>query len=329
MTTQPAPQCATLWSPEQQRFFLHCEANPNDSVFLNAVAGSGKTTTAVEFAKRTPTSVKTIFLSFSKDIAKTFKARLPYWVEGSTFNSLGNTILGQHFGKKSRADARKCAGLLRTLVPNYSERREIEDDVLTLVSRAKSQGYLCPGFYVQLDEIADRFNIDAGPLMFELVEEILFRCTQPPFDVIDFDDQLWLVLMLNAKCPRVHTAVVDEAQDTNSVQREILRRMLQPWREASARTRDGIDKLSAAVVAGLNKMQGNGGRLIAVGDPNQSIYGFRGADSDAIGSLVSDFNMTELPLSVSWRCSKAVVEEARKYLAAPLTKRRLTLEELS
>jgi superfamily I DNA/RNA helicase len=55
------------------------------------------------------------------------------------------------------------------------------------------------------------------------------------------------------------------------------------------------------------------GRLIAVGDPSQAIYGFRGADATAMTDMQREFNMTVLPLSVSYRCSQSVVKEAQKY----------------
>jgi superfamily I DNA/RNA helicase len=54
------------------------------------------------------------------------------------------------------------------------------------------------------------------------------------------------------------------------------------------------------------------GRLIAVGDRHQAIYGFTGADNDALDILKKEFNATELPLSVCFRCSKAVIEHAQK-----------------
>ena len=55
-------------------------------------------------------------------------------------------------------------------------------------------------------------------------------------------------------------------------------------------------------------------RLIAVGDPAQAIYGFRGADSNSIDMIVSEFGCTRLPLTVSYRCPKNVVQHARKWV---------------
>ena len=57
-----------------------------------------------------------------------------------------------------------------------------------------------------------------------------------------------------------------------------------------------------------------GGRLIAVGDPHQAIYGFRGADSEAMGRIKEEFDCQELPLSVSYRCPQAVVRAAQEFV---------------
>ncbi len=52
-------------------------------------------------------------------------------------------------------------------------------------------------------------------------------------------------------------------------------------------------------------------RLIAVGDPCQAIYGFRGADTKSLENLSLLFDMRELYLTVSFRCGKRIIENAR------------------
>lgn len=59
-------------------------------------------------------------------------------------------------------------------------------------------------------------------------------------------------------------------------------------------------------------MISNRGRLISVGDKKQSIYSFMSADLDVYDSIVERPNTLNLPLSISYRCSKAVVREAQK-----------------
>jgi DNA helicase-2/ATP-dependent DNA helicase PcrA len=52
-------------------------------------------------------------------------------------------------------------------------------------------------------------------------------------------------------------------------------------------------------------------RLIAVGDPCQAIYGFRGADADSMNRLQQKFDMKALYLTVSFRCGKKITENAQ------------------
>jgi DNA helicase II / ATP-dependent DNA helicase PcrA len=64
-----------------------------------------------------------------------------------------------------------------------------------------------------------------------------------------------------------------------------------------------------------------GGRLVAVGDRHQSIYGFRGADPEAIPRIIRETSANVLPLSVTYRCASRIVAEANRYvpelMAAP------------
>jgi Superfamily I DNA and RNA helicases len=49
-----------------------------------------------------------------------------------------------------------------------------------------------------------------------------------------------------------------------------------------------------------------------VGDPRQAIYLFRGADSNAVDNIIKRMGCGRMPLSVCYRCSKAVVRRAQQ-----------------
>jgi hypothetical protein len=51
-------------------------------------------------------------------------------------------------------------------------------------------------------------------------------------------------------------------------------------------------------------------RLIAVGDPYQSIYGFRGAVQSGMEKLRDTFSMKDMKLSVSFRCPRSIIRRA-------------------
>lgn len=272
----------TLQLSPEQLAVVSAATGSTSNLLISACAGGAKTTTLIECARAIGPGRRLVFLAFNKDIATELSSRVPYFVQASTFHSFCYDALGAFLGRKPRVDSNRCRWLLKEMVPNWKDRKEVEDTVLGLVSRVKASASTSDCY---ISDVADRYGYDVGEYEMGLVSRIITCCLDPQPKTIDFDDMLWLTLRLNVKFPPVAVVFLDEAQDTNGVQRALLARMLTPT-----------------------------GRLIAVGDPHQSIYGFRGADSDAMVALQRDFSMTELPLSVSYRCSQAVVKEAKKYL---------------
>jgi superfamily I DNA/RNA helicase len=102
---------------------------------------------------------------------------------------------------------------------------------------------------------------------------------------VDFDDMLYIAVRDNLSLPKFDFVFVDEAQDTNMIQREILRKIMRP-----------------------------NARMVAVGDPAQAIYGFRGADARSLHMIAREFDAVTLPLSISYRCAASVVRYAQQWV---------------
>jgi superfamily I DNA/RNA helicase len=269
----------------EQQAAVDAAVGTTDNLLISACAGGAKTTTMCAIAKALGPGRRVVALAFNKDAAENLKTKMPYWVESTTFHSFCNTALSNALGRV-KVDPSRCKWILKDLVPDWKTRREIESDVLTLVSRFKSTT-ASPQDEKELTRVAETFDIEASPSTLNLAKRVLEECLTASPKSVDFDDMLWLTFHLNVPFQSVAVVLLDEAQDTNGVQRALLARM-------------------------VNSQQAT--RLIAVGDPHQSIYGFRGADHNAMEALKDEFNMTPLALSVSWRCSQAVVTEAQKYL---------------
>lgn len=103
-------------------------------------------------------------------------------------------------------------------------------------------------------------------------------------EVIDFDDMILAPLYFKARFWPKDWVLVDESQDTNAARRALALAMLKP----------------------------KTGRMIFVGDPAQAIYGFTGADSDSMNQLKLATNAKTLPLNVTHRCPKLIVEQAKR-----------------
>lgn len=274
-------------SPEQSAFFTELTAGSRN-ILLSAVAGSGKTTTIVQATRLLPPGRLVKFLAFNKNIQTELESRLPQSCLCRTFHSEGFGVLKRHFGKSPKLDQDKLFKILKTRL----QPREFEllfSSVLRLVGYAKNAGLRDDSEHSAWRDLICHFDLDTNGAderrVIEVSQKLLRESTAESASVIDFDDMLYVPLVLDLSFDLCGFLFIDEAQDTNYVQRTLLRRMLSP-----------------------------SGRLIAVGDPHQAIYGFRGADSNAIAALTHEFDMLEMPLSVSFRCSQKVVAEARKYL---------------
>jgi DNA helicase IV len=132
----------------------------------------------------------------------------------------------------------------------------------------------------------EKYGLDARKVGISIARELL-RMSVASLDAIDFDDQLYLTYVLKLVPPTYDFIFVDEAQDLSAIQRALLQRSL-----SNSET----------------------GRIVFVGDSKQSLYGFRGADSESIDKIVKEFRCTTFPLSISYRCPKSVVALAKKYV---------------
>lgn len=135
-------------------------------------------------------------------------------------------------------------------------------------------------------------------------------------DAMDFADQVQLAARIATAVPQVGRAersrfravLLDEFQDTSEAQLQLLR--------------------SLFVAAG------DAVPVTAVGDPHQSIYGWRGASSTTLHRFREDFVDDEgatpvQPLSTSWRNDSAILDVAN-LVAGPLTHAtRVPVEPLS
>jgi hypothetical protein len=55
-------------------------------------------------------------------------------------------------------------------------------------------------------------------------------------------------------------------------------------------------------------------RIVMVGDENQAIFGFAGADAESMNRMRDHLRADTLPLTVTRRCGKAIVAEANRYV---------------
>jgi DNA helicase II / ATP-dependent DNA helicase PcrA len=296
----------------EQRRAVECTDGP---VLILAGAGSGKTRTLVyrvahliRKAKVDPARI--VAVTFTNKAAQEMRERVRDFVPEdarrvtiSTFHSLGVRILreyGERIGLPRRFAIYSAAdqlGALRSACTEIS----IDDDtfdlkrVLRRISDWKTRG-VDPGDAVKAvageratGTRADDYAVLAADA-YGRYEETLRAC-----GAVDFDDLLLMPVRLlradaevrEALWKRWHYYMIDEYQDTNAVQLEMARLLAGPRRN-----------------------------LCVVGDDDQSIYAFRGADVGNILEFERHFpGATVIRLEQNYRSTQRILAAANAVIA--------------
>lgn len=267
------------WSPLQKAIFKDIAVGTGHTVVI-ARAGSGKTSTIVEGFKYLPKGKKTLMVAFNKAIADELRQKAPSYVDTMTLHALGFRAIKQRFGEVV-LENRKMQAIFEDIIG--------KDDWDLTMQFCKCAS-LCKGFLfdtpAKIGDLIDQFGIDTGDYEREVFIKYVIRalgvCKQQT-QIVDFDDMIYFPFIFRLNVGKFDVVFVDEAQDLNAAQ--------------------------MAMVLSANKIDG---RIIAVGDPAQAIYLFRGADSESIPNFINKLGAKTLPLSVTYRCPKKVVDMAKE-----------------
>ena len=293
------------WSTFQNAIFEAIE-NTNDSLLIEAVAGSGKSTTILEAVNRVPSSKSVLFVAFNKSIADSLKSKIKVKnARAMTLHAVGFAAWRKHlgYGVDCQVTTSKTMDIARTILDDR-DRRQYGGTLSRFISIAKSSGVVpIKPKEVEVDgyeglrglvadepdlwqEMIDFYRLEPDECSVEIAREVLLESINIGHGVIDYDDMLYLPVVSGVPFEKYDVVFLDEAQDVNSIQVEMVSRLIAP-----------------------------GGRLVAVGDRHQAIYGFRGSLAESMTYLGDRFHCQSLPLSVSYRCPRAIVRKAQEFVA--------------
>lgn len=286
-------------NPPQAAAVLHIEG----PLLVLAGAGSGKTRVIVEKiahligSGRYPAR-RIAAITFTNKSAKEMRERVAKRLREQdadevticTFHALGLKFLQiEHaaVGLKrgfSIFDADDAAAQIKDLM--YGAKPDDIEDMKNLVSRAKNAG-LSP----EQAMAAARSNREKEAA--SVYERYQLRLTA--FNAVDFDDLIRLPVQILEENPEIALAwrerigylLVDECQDTNDAQYRLLK-----------------------------QLAGDKGNFTCVGDDDQSIYAWRGANPENLQQMGRDYPTLEIiKLEQNYRCSNRVLRAANALIA--------------
>lgn len=269
---------------------LHGSSN----MVINAVAGSGKSTTIVNALRLIPSKNRVLFIAFNKDIVETLKNKVGEVpnVNIMTYHSLGYSIVMEALKEKPELDEYKYMSYVRSNLSHLGyEHNSITGSLFSsflkniekLIDYARFN--LCQSER-EIEEIAEKYGVMLVANECEIVENAL-KWGKNSLKTVDYTDMVWLPYELDLK-PKKHVydwIFVDEAQDSSPVQQKLFLKCFR-----------------------------RGARFCAVGDSSQCINAWAGADVDAFKNFLKIPNTKEFPLPISYRCPKSVITMAQKYV---------------
>ncbi|PQJ11960.1 hypothetical protein CJD36_009210 [Flavipsychrobacter stenotrophus] len=306
----------TSFSPSKyQADIFNWISHEKGNAIVNAVAGAGKTTTLVE-ASKSINSNKLFFAAFNKHIVQNLKKKLPDSVICKTIHAIGfNCLLRKFNNTKPKVNENKYRALCREAAKKVHEQLKVQfDNKLATWNKGGNVDEDFPDEPPSAEEVQSQLeklinlsrctlaDIDSTEDMNDLVSHFSIDCPVPLENIlyivkfildtgeevardsqeVDYTDMLWLTYKWKLKVETYDWIFVDEAQDLNAVQLHLIL-----------------------------KMSNDGTRFLFVGDPQQAIYGFSGADSRSFSKIKEDTNAHEFPLSICYRCPKTVVSLAK------------------
>lgn len=264
------------------------------NLVVEAAAGSGKTTTLLKCLELIPNDKQVLLCAFNNDITKELEKRTRGFenVDVRTLHSLGLTMLKRNYPNiNSVPDPLKYDSHIKNNLKYYTSidtRRLTGRRYFHYVDNIKKyvdygRYYLCQTVK-DLDFIEERYDVETIADEKEIAIKVM-EWGKTELEGVDYTDMIWLphVLYLKPLGLLYDYIMVDECQDMNKAQRELIMKCF--------------------------KM---GTRLISVGDSNQTLYSFAGADTESFNILKSMPNTKCLPLSISYRCSRNIVDFAKK-----------------
>lgn len=284
---------------EQQQEIIKIYETTNKNIRVCAGAGAGKSFILKELAKRTPKDRRQLFMAFNKSIAEELKGKLPETAECVTYHSKGFRLLLKFFNFKPNIDENKCFKLILkhfNLIDVSEERKGqfiYAFNLQTIWDQLRTKLTPTDQFEESIKDICNEKEIDYDERMVEdllLIKDLWIKEAKKHLNSksdfgLDFTDMIYLPVMMidPLRFPKYDVVFVDEQQDSNPLQKQFI----------------------------LNCMKRNG-RFVVCGDEKQLIYHFQSSDIDVFSSFGEIKNTISLPLSVTFRCAKNIVNEANK-----------------
>ena len=316
------------YTEEQKKVFNFVKFDSNHGI-IDAVAGSGKTTTIIESAALIDPKYKILFCAFNRSIRKEiqnkFLEKQLDRIVVKTMHALGYDILKSNSKLKYNLDNKKFNKIIDEFIKNHPENlintllriNQIDPVPNDKTEKEQLKNYL---YFIKnvLIDISNKFRLTLTKDTFEDFKNLVIH-----FNIFGefktasktFEKELQCYYDINKLILKqgIEFATRQRLIDYTDMLYLPYLWKLYPVRKFDLLFVDECQDLSNSQIAVALKYVKKEGRILSVGDPSQSIYGFAGADIESYNRLKGIPNTVRLSLSKCFRCPNDVIELAQNF----------------
>jgi hypothetical protein len=281
-------------------------------IVCKAVAGAGKTATCLDVYNVLTSNLEGQTLQLVAFNVKAKDEMIARGVESKhakTLNGLGHANLNYYArGRGLKLDVQngtKVTNILRTTDPELAKIAPARRFAKKLIDFVKAHAlktfdrptleHLADHYEVFIDlsydECEDEYNISLDELetkTYEWIGRAMVVNNKVPKEgtwVIDYNDQVYLPVVLGIRCFQNDLMIVDEAQDLSLANKHLVDKCLK---------KNGV--------------------LVLVGDDYQCIYAWRGCEVDGLSKTLQRTRLEPVaaPLTYNWRSGRQIIERAQE-----------------
>lgn len=284
-------------SPKQEVIFDTWQ-NEDLNILIGAVAGSGKTTTLLQLLNLC--QYKTLFLAFNKSVQEEIQYKIDQkglkQGKALTIHSLGFSAIKNKFNRvnvnkgKNFELVKMVQARNKSLFKKYTWKDRFRISYTLMDMNDISRLFLTEDISIikqhfkSMDK--DMLEVEDLPELWEDFLTVRKDCYTNKVVEIDFIDMIFIPVEQKLHIPiNPYYLMVDEAQDLNLCQHTLISNLIE---------------------------QGDIKKWIAVGDRNQSIYGFSGAYSTSFDMFLDKPGTVELPLDICYRSATSIIDVANE-----------------
>ena len=286
---------------KEQKEIINADLAPGDTLKIMAFAGTGKTTTLVEYTKKRP-GIRFLYIAFNKSVQLEAAQKFPRNVTARTTHALAFRAKGFKYKDRLVKGFRAGQVMAALKLERYEDARYTMDTLYKYLASADPKvshhhiPIMAKGFYkknkIAMPPLVDHAN-GLGRLMCDGANE----------NIGMIHDGYLKLYQLSNPFLAYDCILLDEAQDINPVTAAIV--------FAQARPQENRNQKPAAI--------------ILVGDGHQQIYSFRGA-KDTLKSfsaarthyLTQSFRFDNNVARVANMILKTFKQEPRKIVGTPV-----------